>query len=358
MAKATGQFTIVDYNDALTLSSFISSNVVRTQMFNPENSTFTPDWSASPFLVLTASLYKIGTTSDIITSSAVQSVKYYEIINGTETEITATSTRVFSGTKNHILTIKSNEMASVTAKDYIVKITYHDDTTNLNIIQKSTISFTKVTNGSGLVDAIANTPNGYVFKNDEIASLTGEIQLWRGSTIDTTDVQYQWYMQDASVTTDQGGGVGWKKLTDTTGKYTGCTTDTITVYNAAVTNIGVFKASIKDTDSSSPTYNTYFWDTVTFIDNTDPLVITITSTGGNVFKNGTGSTTLEAKVYRAGSEIDAAGTQYTYKWYKYDKNGTLDPNFGGTNISYKTGKTLAVTTSDVDVKATFQVEIE
>lgn len=358
MAVATGQYTIVDYNDALTLSSFISSNVAKTQLFNPDNQSYTPDWSTSPFLVLTASLYKIGTTSDIITSSAVQQVKYYEIISGVETEITATSTRVFSGTKNQILTIKSNEMASVSSKDYICKITYEDDSTGLDIIQQCSISFSKVQNGSGLVDAIAGTPNGNIFKNDSVSSLTATCDLWRGSTIDTTNVTYQWYLKDPTVVSDQGGGVGWKKLTDTNNKYTGVTTGTMTVYPAAFTNIGVFKCGIKDTDTSSPTYNSTFWDTVTLIDNTDPIVIIISSTGGNVFKNGTGSSILSALVYQAGYEIDASGTQYTYKWYKYDKDGNQDINFGGTGVSYKTGKTLSVTTSDVDVKSTFMVTIE
>jgi hypothetical protein len=358
MAKAMGQFTIIDYNDALTLSSFISSNVVKTQMYNPDNGTYSPDWSVSPFLVLTASLYKIGTTSDVITSSAVQSVQYYELIDGVETLITATTSRVFSGTKNQILTIKTNEMSDVSAKDYICKITYTDETTGLNLIQKCSISFSKVQNGSGLIDAIASTPNGNIFKNDLVTSLTGTIELWRGSSVDTSNVSYQWYKQDSTVTTDEGGGIGWKKLTDTANVYTGVTTGTITVFPNAFDNIGVFKASIKDTDSSSSTYNTYFWDTITFIDNTDPYVVTITSTGGSVFKNGSGSSTLKAIVYQAGYEVDAAGTQFTYKWYKYDKNGDLVTNFGGTGVSYKTGKTLAVTSTDVDVKSTFQAEIE
>lgn len=360
MAKATGQITIVDYNDALTLTSYISSNVVKTQMYNPDNGSYNPDWSTSPFLVLTASLYKLGTATDIITSSDVKSVKYYEIISGTETEITATATRVFSGTKNHILTIKSNEMANIDAKDYICKITYTDPSTNLDLIQKTSISFSKVKNGSGLQDAIASTPNGNIFKNAAgTDTLIGKIDLWRGSVIDTTDVSYQWYKQDSSVIVDEGGGVGWKKLTDTSGMYTGVTTNTITVYDASITNIGIFKASVKDTDSTSPTYNTYFWDTVTFVDLTDPLAVTVTSTGGDVFKNGQGSSTLRAAVYQAGYEIDTASPYtYTYKWYKYNKNGVLDPDFGGTGISYKTGKTINVTDADVDVKSTFKVEIE
>lgn len=358
MAVATGQFTIIDYNDALTLSCFISSNLVKTQMYNPDNDSYVPDWSVSPFLVLTASLYKIGTTSDIITSQDVQSVVWYEILNGVKTQITQTATRVISGVNDQILTIKANELASLDAKDYICEITYRDPSTSLDLIQETSISFAKVQNGSGLVDAVATTPDGNIFKNNLVASLTGHVDLWRGSTIDTTSVTYQWYIQDPSVVQDEGAGVGWKRLVNTLNKYTGVTTDTITIYPAAFENVGVFKVGATDTDSTSATYNTTFWDVVTFIDNTDPIVITITSTGGDVFKNGVGSSTLAALVYQAGYEIDASGTEYSYKWYKYKNDGTLDPDFGGTGISYKTGKTLSVTSSDVDVKSTFKVEID
>lgn len=354
MAIATGQITIIDYNDALTLTGFITSNLVKTQMYNPDNGGYTPNWAASPFLILTPSLYKIGSTSDIITTSAVKNVKWYEYLNGVETEITATTTRIFSGTKNHILTIKSNELAGLSGKDYTCKVSYLDETTNLTLEHKFTISFSRVVNGSGIVDAIALCPNGNVFKNTEITSLTATCDLWRGSIIDTSNVTYQWYIQDSSITTDEGGGIGWKKLTDTTGKYTGVTTREITLYSDAFTNIGVFKCGIKDTDSTSPTHNTTFWDVSTFIDNTDPIVINITSTGGNVFKNGSGSSTLSAKVYQAGTEIDSSGTKYTYTWSKYKNDGTLDENFGGTGIATKTGKTISVTGTDVDIKATFE----
>lgn len=358
MAKATGQYTIIDYNDALTLSSFISSNLVKTQMYNPDNNSYNPDWSVSPFLVLTASLYKIGTATDIITTQGVRSVTWKELVNGVKTTITGTSTRVISGTKNHILTIKSNELESLDAKDYFVEIVYRDESTGLDITQESSISFSKVQNGNGLIDAIANTPNGNIFKNDLVASLTGHIDLWRGSSIDDTSVSYQWYKQDSTVIADEGGGIGWKKLTETTGVYEGVTTNTITIFPNSITNIGVFKCGVTDTDSSSATYNSTFWDTVTFIDNNDPLVITVTSTGGSIFKNGTGTSTLRALVYQAGYEVDSTGTEYTYKWYKYDKDGNMDINWGGTGISYKTGKSVSVTSSDVDVKSTFQCEID
>lgn len=49
------------------------------------------------------------------------------------------------------------------------------------------------------------------------------------------------------------------------------------------------------------------WDVATFIDNSDPIQIVITSTGGDVFKNGQGSTVLTAVCYQAGAEIDSEG---------------------------------------------------
>lgn len=100
------------------------------------------------------------------------------------------------------------------------------------------------------------------------------------------------------------------------------------------------------------TYNSKFYDVCTFIDNSDPLQVIVTSTGGDVFKNGVGSTVLTAVCYQAGAEVDASGTG-TYTWTKYDKDGNIDTTWG-TNGS-KTGKTLSVSTTDVETKATFMV---
>lgn len=347
MGIATGQITIIDYNDALTLSGFISSNQVKTQMYNPDNGSYTPDWTKSPYLVLTPSLYKIGTTNDIITTSNVVEVKWFEVTSEKETEITATATRTFSGTKNHILTLKSNELAGKTGRDYICRIKYRDTATGLDLYHKMSISFSRVVNGSGIVDAIALCPNGNVFKNEDVSSLTATCDLWRGSATDSSDVTYQWYRQNASIEEDQGAGVGWEKLTNVTGKYTGVTTRELTVYADGIANIGVFKCGIKDTDSASASYNTIFWDVVTFIDNTDPIVLQVVSTGGNVFKNGEGSSTLTAELYQAGTAIDTDGSKYTYTWSKYKNDGSLDTSFK------KTGKTISVTGDDVDVKSTF-----
>lgn len=358
MSKAQGQFTIIDYNDALTLTGYIGSNLAKTQMYNPDNGSYNPNW-ASTNLVLTPSLYVIGTTADQITSASVTSVKWY--VGSSNTAITANSTYALSGAKSHILTVKANTMAGQPGIDYRCVITYKDASTGLSITHPLTISFSRVVNGSGIVDLLVTTPSGNVFKNTEIATLTAKAELWRGSTVDTTNVTYKWAIMDSAVTStsstgyDADFGTGWRKLSDTSGKYTGTATQTLTIYAAAVDSYAVFRCCGKDTDSASATYNSKFYDVATFIDNSDPIQVVITSTGGDVFKNGQGSTTLTAVCYQAGAEIDAAGAG-TYTWTKYNKDGAIDTSWGTSGK--KTGKTLSVGTADVDTKATFMVVVE
>lgn len=357
MSKAQGQFTIIDYNDALTLTGYIGSNLQKSQMYNPDNATYTPNW-ASTNLVLTPSLYVIGTTTDQITSSNVTSVKWY--VGSSTTALTTSGNYALSGTKSHILTVKGNVMAGLPGIDYRCVITYKDDSTGLSITHPLTISFSRVVNGGGIVDLLVTTPNGNVFKNSEVATLTAKAELWRGSTVDTTNVTYKWAIMDSSVTStsssgyDASFGVGWRKLSDTTGMYSGTTTATITIYAAAVDSYAVFKCVATDSDSTSNTYNSTFNDVATFIDNSDPIQVVITSTGGDVFKNGVGSTVLTAVVYQAGAEIDADG-KGTYTWTKYNKDGAIDTSWGTSGS--KTGKTLSVSSSDVATKATFMVVV-
>lgn len=353
---ASGQITIIDYNDAITLTSFISSNNVKTQIYNPDNSSYTPNWAANPYLVLTPSLFKAGSTTDIITSA--KSITWYDGAAPT-VALTANSTYAIATVANKgALTVKANTMTTVNAKDYICEIVYTDPTTGLDVATKSTISFSKIQNGEGIVAAVAVCEDGNIFKNNDVVSLTATCDLYRGGTADTTSVTYQWYKQDPSQNTNHAGiGTGWLKLTNQTNMYANCTTRKLTIYPNAVTNVAVFACTCTDTDTSSGTYNQIYKDTVTIIDNTDPYSVIITSTGGDVFKNGTGSTTLTAHIYQAGKEVDANGTDgFTYTWTKYS-NSNVKANFYGTSSPTKTGKSLSITGDDVDVKNTFICEV-
>jgi hypothetical protein len=348
MAIATGQISIIDYNDALTLTGFITSNHAKTQVYNPDNDTFNPDWSSTN-LVLTASLFKLGSGSDIIDISAIQSIKWYD---GSDPSSVLSDGGAY-GVNGKTLTISSNILATRNAVDFICEVVYRDSVTGLDLTHKTSISFGKVENGGGITSTVAWLPEGNIFKNDGVTSLVAEADLWRGGTVDTTNITYQWYKQDPTVSTDQGGGTGWQKITSTVNDgETGYTSRKITIPADAVPNFEVYKIIITDTDASSSTNGQKFPDTVTLLDQSDPIQVSISSPGGNVFKNGVGSTELTAQLFRAGQQIDEAGTGYTYNWYKYDKDGVLDSAFN------QTGKAITVGSNDVATKATFICEVE
>jgi len=330
MSVTTGQMTIVDYNDALSLTGFISANAPRTQLYNPDTGAYNPDFAVNN-MILTASLFKIGSAIDIINSAKTISWKdgAGTILSGVTTDYTVAG---------EILTIKTNVLDP--NKDYICEIVYTDPNTSLDLTFKISISLSKVVNGGGIVNAIAWAPTGNIFKNGDVASLTAECTLKRGTGVsDETNVSYQWYAYTGGT---------WTAVS-------GATTKTLTVIPDDVPSLKQFKCTILDTDTASNTYNETFEDSVVFIDQSDPIQVVIESSSGNIIKNGAGSTTLEARLFRAGEEIDAVGTTYTYIWYKRDKDGAA-VNFADASPS-KVGKTLAVGDIDIDIKATFSVEV-
>ncbi len=81
------------------------------------------------------------------------------------------------------------------------------------------------------------------------------------------------------------------------------------------------------------------------------LIVNVESSAGDVFKNGVGTTTLSARVFLTGTEVDGDGDLYSYSWTKHDKDGVRDMAFA------RAGKSIAVASSDVDTKATFFVDI-
>lgn len=81
----------------------------------------------------------------------------------------------------------------------------------------------------------------------------------------------------------------------------------------------------------------------------DAITMTITSSGGTIFKNTAIATTLTAHVYKGGVEVTgtALSSLGTIKWYKD----------GGTT-AVATGSTYTIGAGDVSNKATFSAQLE
>jgi len=116
---------------------------------------------------------------------------------------------------------------------------------------------------------------------------------------------------------------------------------------------------VRDTDQNSGTYDkTAEAVSREIVDLSDPLDIEIYCASGNILTQGAASATLRADVLRGGvriSDNDSIYTNATFTWTKMNKNGVQDNTFG-TNGT-KTGRSITVLRDEIDIKATFFVEM-
>lgn len=327
---ASGQITIVDLNDAKYINGYISSSQPRVQIYNPSSNTYTPDWSVSP-VVLTPEIYVTGTNENIITQA--KSILWYE--KGNQTAISTGNGYAVEELNPRSLTISSNKLSTLDSIGYICEIVWVDPDFNKDVFIKAEIDFAKVSSGEkgeDVVTAYTWAPNGNVVKN-KTGSAEIRCDLYKGSTIVTSNVTYQ-----------------WEKLVS--GSYEivpSGTTKTLTVAAADISSLAVYRCHATYGGST-------YTDTITIVDQSDPIQVVLVSAEGTVFKNGQGTKNVTAQIYRAGILIDESGTDYTYRWYLKDKTGSTVTGFGGST-DYKTGKTISVLSSDIEETGSLILEL-
>ena len=161
-------------------------------------------------------------------------------------------------------------------------------------------------------------PEGDFFRNDTPASLKINADLYKDGALSGGSKKFKWFAADSSVTTaqDPDAGVGWRKITATSGTAGEVASSgfdvavtaqgVLTVYPDAVVNAQTYLVII--TDNAGGTSGTKVKQYITLRDMDDPILVIIESTGGNILKNKAGSTDLIARLYRNGEEIDDGGT--------------------------------------------------
>lgn len=367
---SSGQITITDLSDGMQLNAFITASGVTTQTYDSTAQTWNPSYATNP-QVLTLNLTKAGSTESVI--NGVSGNITWTRSDGTKTTtITSTSsteTQYVSGHSNSVLTTKVNVPLANSASRFTASGIWIDPNTGLKVPFSAVIDLTVVQLAKSAVLANVYAGNGGAFYNSKPASLTVNADLYKGGTLSKGNKEIYFGYADSSVTsTGSNGynsnlGLGWHLCTSsTTGQTPNVTPGTnttsqgvLTVLPTAVTNAQSFKAVIIDREGG--TAGTVVSGIVTLLDYSDPITCTIESTAGSIFKNGSGETTLTCRVFQSGAEIDTNGKTYTYKWSKRDRNGVLDANFGGTGNQYKTGKTINVKASDINIKSQYTCEV-
>ena len=336
--KTRGQVTIVDLNDAKQVQLLMDIKYP-VQMYNPDTKVFTPNFG-SDNNVVTPKVYVTGNGTNLV--SKLTTLKYD--IDGTVVNAGATSGQytVAAISAGGALTIKGN----ITGNSLPIKVTavYHDDETGQDTTLEAQGFVAKTANAGALFQVVLTQPKGNSFDaGNNVSTLTAEAKCFRGGVQDTDGITYKWYSLNLATQT-------WVQLSQDIATTAGVST--LTVKPSDVLNVQTFKCeAIDGTDRSEAI--------VTFEDRTDPYSVEIFSPTGLQIKNGQGSTTLCARVYRGTEKIEDEATatkKFTYTWTKFDKNGNKS-NFAGTTSAQKTGNPLIVSATDIDQKATFYCEV-
>lgn len=366
---AAGQITVVDVSDAPVLNAFITASQPTTQVYSQTSGTYNPSYAGTP-QVLTLNLTKAGSTASIV--GGISGLRWYLVNGDSKVEATSkdsTATEFISGGNNEVLTTKHNIDPSKGYKRYEATGVWRDPLTGLDVQFSADIDLllTQISKEAQVLNVYAG--NGNTFRNNTPASLTVNADLYRGNILTNDNKQFKFFYQDTSVTGsasagyDADGGIGWHLCSSATAgqtpnvEPTATTTSQgiLTVTPAAVVNAQSFK--VVCINKTAGLNNSKSTGLCTLLDMSDPYQLLLDSSAGNIFKNRQGTTALKALLYRNGEELDIDGTAKTYKWTKYDKNGVMDVNFGGTGNAYKTGKSITVNATEIEAKANFKCEV-
>ena len=182
----------MDLNDGKSVNLYLSSNQPTTQLYDTDLATYVPDYTESPFLVITPEAFISGSTdSQIAHLKATPTWK----INGVTVTPSTAGVVIGNLAADYALTIKRN-ITDTTAMTVQCEIIYVDPETTAETPAKASITFAKMQTTGELIRAIAYAPRGTIFKNNLLDHLLLHCDMWRGSVIDSSLVQYQWYRRD------------------------------------------------------------------------------------------------------------------------------------------------------------------
>ena len=138
---ATGQISIVDLSDGKSLSCYITSNLPKTQIYDPNpGGGVSPDWSGAPSLTLTPVIFANQTALALTAAGLTLTWKRREGSGG-ETDLTDGE-----AVNGGVLTVSANKLSSVASGllTYLCYATYADPETGLSVNVVADITFSQI----------------------------------------------------------------------------------------------------------------------------------------------------------------------------------------------------------------------
>ena len=365
---ATSSITLSDIYDVVPVSAYVKSNQTLSQLYNPADNSYQPDYTATPLTMTVVAIDPVthSESSDGITT-VVWSYQYDDQF-GTVTTTDTTKGWYISGDKGEVLNIKENFASTSTGAVFNALVSYKNTTLNTTSTANisTSVSLRNLVKSSIILNTYSST--GYNIVNSQPSKVILNGDLYINGVIDTaTSRTNDWFRQDTSVTStdnplyDSRVGLGWAKILS---DYTNATPNsdfdavvktnsTLSVVAADIINVESYRLITTATEgehANSPQqgyYTAYNFDSA--------FVASIQTPDGTVFKNGTGSKHLKGTIYNTVGEVDPDGTMYAYKWYVYKSDGSLDTTFGGTGS--KSGKTILIDSSEIDDNSQLTLEV-
>lgn len=357
----SGQFTIVDQNDSVPISSLISSSPGTQQILGDTQSGQTaavPNWALTPWVVLSANIFA-GTVTNQAALGTVSSANWYlndpsssALTNTSDWPsgtTTANATFAF-GTNNSTLTFKKNLTTLNPSATFYYKATYTDPNTNLATAIIASVSLGGIRTGTTATyvlvtgsDAFVNAPvAGSLYNTVEL-----DAALYRGVALDTDSVTYQWYKWVTSAYVSLG--TGYANIANYVFKDSAGTTlskpaqgnfsnaKKLVIPSNDVDTLDLFKIEIKSGDAAD--LNVVYYQTFTIADQSDPYTIKIISSAGDKFLGSAGAsatTNLTMTIWKGATELTTTTTtgEYdncTYTWTMKDRDGEIAAFWDGSS---------------------------
>lgn len=170
------------------------------------------------------------------------------------------------------------------------------------------------------------TNNGVVFKNQEGETVITP-RLYKGGQPSVSSVVWSWTLGDVTTI-----GVNFR----------------VSGYDVKETSNLVVSAYVDNVLVASTE--------VTLTNLAEPILMTIKTSNGNLFKNNLINTVLTATLWRGGKEIDTDGSQFSYIWTKTDADGVADTAWNQAHTY--SSKSITITQQDVFRRAQFECAVE
>ena len=195
--RGEAEQTIVDLTDNRKLIVLVSTSKARQIIYNPNNGTYSPDFSKEP-MVLTPELYITGSSTNVIATA--ETVKWYVRPNTLGQRIPIENNDTYSIGADFKLTISKNIMKDMLTMEFIVEVVYREPDSDFKTTIPHHIELVNISMGEAGRGIISIT-DYYLVSSKDTGILVEDNEQWSTTIQQTTPTnRYLWNYEEIAYT--------------------------------------------------------------------------------------------------------------------------------------------------------------